>query len=301
MKINEIVKKTGLTKKAIRFYEQEELINPSIDVENGYRNYVNEDVKRLLEITLFRQLDMSIKDIQLAYQDPYNLNALLEAHKASLEVNINKMERNKNILNIILNNKNKNTEEVTNKLKFLSDSIALDAKEKGNYIRTELLRLFPGAYGKMYELFFSPFFNIKIDTKEKEEAWLEIIKFLDNTTIEYPQGFEEMFNSMPDNFLNENKEKLMEEMNNILNMSKEELKVYIKKFIAIFKNFTNDEISRSSYKEKYQIGLSLKESLLEKGFYDVFFNNFSIISEDFKKLHYFIREIQNQLELLKYE
>jgi len=294
MKINEVVKKTGLTKKAIRFYEQEELISPSIDNENSYRNFSNEDVKRLVEITLFRQLDMSIKDIKLAYQEPNNLNSLLEEHKNSLEITLTKMERNKNILNIILDNKN--TEEITDKLKFLSDNISLADRDKSRYIKDELIRLFPGPYGKLYELYFSPFLNIKIDTTEKEKAWLEIVDFLDDTTLEYPPGFETMFNNIPDNFLDENKEKLIDEMNIILDMSKEDMKVYTKKALDLFKNVTKNELIRSSFKKNSKIGLEFKRSLLEKGFYDKFLNNFIIISKDYKKYHDFIAELLNQLE-----
>lgn len=296
MKINEVVKKTGLTKKAIRFYEQEGLITPSIDAENGYRNYNNADIKKLIEITLYRQLDMSIKDIKLAFQEPCNLHKLLEEHKACLEANIKKLERNKIILNSILDDRDNNTQEVTKKLKLLSDSIALDDKEKANYIKEELLRIFPGTYGKMLKFCLSPFLNIKIDTEEKEQAWLEIIKFLDEINIDYPQGFEDIFNDIPNNFPDENIEKFTDEMNNILNMSNVDKEAYIKKVLDIAEKLSNDENFKASYKEKYNIGEGLKQSLLKSGFYDIFVNNFIIISEDYKKYHDLLNEIQNQLK-----
>ena len=39
MKINEVETLAGITKKNIRFYEEQKLLNPKRNVENGYRVY----------------------------------------------------------------------------------------------------------------------------------------------------------------------------------------------------------------------------------------------------------------------
>ncbi|WP_074012015.1 Cu(I)-responsive transcriptional regulator [Candidatus Sodalis sp. SoCistrobi] len=52
MNISSVAKKTGLTPKAIRFYEQKGLVSPPLRRENGYRSY-NE--RHLEELTLLRQ------------------------------------------------------------------------------------------------------------------------------------------------------------------------------------------------------------------------------------------------------
>ena len=62
MLINEVCKSTGLTKKAILYYEKENFISPK-KLSNGYRDYSNEDIKILQEISLYRKLDISVKDI----------------------------------------------------------------------------------------------------------------------------------------------------------------------------------------------------------------------------------------------
>ena len=64
MLINEVCKLTGLTKKAIEYYEKQGLIKP-IKSDNGYRNYSQEDIALLNEISLYRKLDISIKDIKV--------------------------------------------------------------------------------------------------------------------------------------------------------------------------------------------------------------------------------------------
>jgi len=50
--ISDVAKKTGLTSKAIRFYEEKGLVTPPLRSENGYRSYTQ---KHLDELTLLRQ------------------------------------------------------------------------------------------------------------------------------------------------------------------------------------------------------------------------------------------------------
>lgn len=52
MKINEVEAAVGVTKKNIRFYEEEGLITPSREPGNGYRSYSQADVERLHRIKL---------------------------------------------------------------------------------------------------------------------------------------------------------------------------------------------------------------------------------------------------------
>ncbi len=52
MNISDVAKKTGLTSKAIRFYEEKGLVTPPLRSENGYRSYTQ---LHLDELTLLRQ------------------------------------------------------------------------------------------------------------------------------------------------------------------------------------------------------------------------------------------------------
>ncbi|EPH0094021.1 Cu(I)-responsive transcriptional regulator [Pluralibacter gergoviae] len=52
MNISDVAKKTGLTSKAIRFYEEKGLVTAPMRSDNGYRNYTQ---KHLDELTLLRQ------------------------------------------------------------------------------------------------------------------------------------------------------------------------------------------------------------------------------------------------------
>ncbi|OON34749.1 Cu(I)-responsive transcriptional regulator [Izhakiella australiensis] len=52
MNISDVAKRTGLTNKAIRFYEEKGLVTPPLRSENGYRRY---DARHIEELTLLRQ------------------------------------------------------------------------------------------------------------------------------------------------------------------------------------------------------------------------------------------------------
>jgi len=52
MNISDVAKKTGLTSKAIRFYEEKGVVTPPLRSENGYRSY---NAHHLEELNLLRQ------------------------------------------------------------------------------------------------------------------------------------------------------------------------------------------------------------------------------------------------------
>lgn len=72
MKIQELERKTGLERPSIRFYEKEGLLNPE-RLENGYREYSEEDVELLKKIKLLRRLGMSIEKIRELQQGSEDL------------------------------------------------------------------------------------------------------------------------------------------------------------------------------------------------------------------------------------
>ena len=64
MKIGEVEKMTGLTAKAIRLYEKKKLL--SVDrTDSDYRDYNENDIKRLMTIKNFRLTGMSLSQIKL--------------------------------------------------------------------------------------------------------------------------------------------------------------------------------------------------------------------------------------------
>ena len=67
MKIKQVEELVGITRKNIRFYEDQGLLNVE-RAENGYREYHQADVIRLQEIKLFRKMDISIEEMKLLFE-----------------------------------------------------------------------------------------------------------------------------------------------------------------------------------------------------------------------------------------
>lgn len=64
MKINEVEAQVGISKKNIRFYEEQGLLSPRRDSGNGYRDYGEADVAVLRQIKLMRKLGVPLEEIR---------------------------------------------------------------------------------------------------------------------------------------------------------------------------------------------------------------------------------------------
>ena len=84
MKIKQVEELVGITKKNIRFYEDQGLLNVE-RAENGYREYHREDIVRLQEIKLFRKMDISIEEMRALFEKKKSLQICLEQHLKELE------------------------------------------------------------------------------------------------------------------------------------------------------------------------------------------------------------------------
>lgn len=85
MQINEVERLVGITKKNIRFYEQEGLLNPSRQAGNGYRVYGDADVARLRQIKLLRKLDVPLGEIGQMLAGELPLAEGMRRHLITLE------------------------------------------------------------------------------------------------------------------------------------------------------------------------------------------------------------------------
>ena len=140
MTISEVMKETGLTKRAIRYYEEEGLINPLINCENNYRNYHWEDIDKLIKISLLRQIGLSIDSIKGLIDSPSSINDVLKTHINKIDNSIKDLEKSKNLINeIIQNNKINTSHDFMEKLKNLRKNIELEDKSKPGYIKRQLL------------------------------------------------------------------------------------------------------------------------------------------------------------------
>ena len=85
MRIKEVEELVGITRKNIRFYEKEGLLTPGRELENSYRDYTDDDVRRLRVIKLLRKLDMPISAISDVLENRLSLPEALHLHTLLLE------------------------------------------------------------------------------------------------------------------------------------------------------------------------------------------------------------------------
>lgn len=94
MRIQEVEQQVGITKKNIRFYEKEGLLEPQRNLENGYRDYRAEDVEVLKRIKLLRRLSVPLEEIRKVQSGSMTLESVLRRHVIVLE------EQSSNLLKV---------------------------------------------------------------------------------------------------------------------------------------------------------------------------------------------------------
>lgn len=161
---NEIQNKTGLTRKAIEYYEEKGLINPQ-KTENGYRDYSENDLEVLIKVSLFRKLGISVTEIEDYLSTGISsLSSVLRRKQHQLEVE----EKRKEVLELVV--KGESQELINEKIKLIE-------VEESIYERLE--RLFPGYFGQMLFAAYQPFLNEPLG-KDEKEAFEKYVNYLDN-------------------------------------------------------------------------------------------------------------------------
>jgi len=82
MNISDVAKKTGLTSKAIRFYEEKGLVTPPLRSENGYRSYTQSHLDELTLLRQARQVGFNLeecKELVHLFNDPDRRSADVKA------------------------------------------------------------------------------------------------------------------------------------------------------------------------------------------------------------------------------
>lgn len=82
MRIKEVMQKTGLPERTIRYYEERGLIHPETYRINGRtkHNYSANDIRKLQKIIIYRRAQFSIDEIYSLQHDPNSIPDVLAAH-----------------------------------------------------------------------------------------------------------------------------------------------------------------------------------------------------------------------------
>ena len=138
-KISDFSKITSLSVKALRYYDEEQMLMPSYrDKDTAYRYYNEEDFQKARLIVLLRSLDFSIseiKDVLANCSDPFDLPCYLEEKKKMIEGRIFKEKELIKKLNLYI--KPKNMEDISMNYQIEKKEIApvlvAAIRYKGNY------------------------------------------------------------------------------------------------------------------------------------------------------------------------
>lgn len=68
--VHEVAELTGVTIRALHYYDEIGLLKPSIVTESRYRLYTEADLGRLQEILFFREVGFALKEIKLLMSSP---------------------------------------------------------------------------------------------------------------------------------------------------------------------------------------------------------------------------------------
>lgn len=163
MLINEAARKCGITKKAVQYYVEQGLVDPKV-LENGYRDFSEEDTKVLKQVVLYRKLGLSIREIRRVLEDRGEISGIFYQRELELEQEKTKQEWLKRLA-------------AGEAIEDLEPEI--DPLSSNTIIIQKLGELFPGYYGKILRLHFSRYLTGKVETEEQKKAFHQIIEFFD--------------------------------------------------------------------------------------------------------------------------
>lgn len=269
MLINDVCKECKLTRKAVEYYEKQDLIHPDTG-ENSYRIYNERDVSVLKEISVLRRLNISVADIKniiLSDDKP----AILAECKHRIELEMQKKAQHIDCMERLINDYN-----IERAMTYTEDTI-----EANSSIREKLVRAFPGTYGMYLCVHFGQFLNETIDTPEKQIAYGNIIDFLDKIeSIEFSpelkELFEQSFQALQKSDLEKMDKTMLAAIDNIdsyMENSQNSIEEYL-----TFRN--SEEFRESAAYKAQQLLLQFQQT---SGYYDVFIPNLKILSHSYQK------------------
>lgn len=247
---NEVQDKTNLSRKAIEYYEEKGLVHPK-KLENGYRDYSDEDVEVLKKISLLRNLGLSISEIALYIDSKEEaLASILRRKEHELDI----CEKRKNVLKLIVKGES---------VDLINDELAIIEAQETIY--DKLIRIFPGYFGQLIFSSYKIFLNESLN-KDEEAAFNEYIKFLDSLpNFELSKAEKDYIESISSSF----------DMNTLDDLNKEKLiaiensKTWLEEnedYIKAYKEYKNTDEYKNGLMKSIQD--KLKKFMQENNYYE---------------------------------
>lgn len=167
MRIQEVCKQLNATRKAVEYYIEQALLRPSV-LENGYRDFSQDDVEQLRKIMILRKLGLGTSEIRdaLAAPNPSRLRQPL------IRQELRQTDEKAHLAIFRQLSVSGDWQEAETKL------MALDQQAT---VTVKLLEAFPNDFGLFIALHFAPFFPDAPLSEEQQSAYEEIVSYLDDT------------------------------------------------------------------------------------------------------------------------
>lgn len=264
MLIGEVCKKSGLTKKAVEYYEEQGLITPKIS-ENGYRDFSEEDAELLKKTAVLRGLGLSVPDVKEIFKDKTILKRLAEEKNLEIQNEKAKCELLKEL------EKDWDWKNVGQKLKDL---------ENRQSVLKRMQKAFPGYYGKYMCIHFGAYLSEPVTTKEQSQAYDTVISFLDNVSFELPKHLQVYLDEMTEHY----------DLNTIqnINVNVKNAMQDIERFVSDNKTFLESYMAykeTEEYKQSpaYELQEYFKKLNKENGYNDVFIPAMKKLSSKYRE------------------
>ena len=294
MNIKVASEKTGLTKKAIKYYESEGLINPLKNNDNNYREYTENDIVKLNLIAALRVIEIPISEIKCLVEGNKNLQDIMNDTLKKVTETINNLEKTRLVISNIINKETNNYYSIAEQVKRLRETLELSVTEKKELISNTLTRVFPGNFRKIFVSCYEPFLNITIDNNQKKDAWLKLVEVLDDLDeLDDNNPFIKGMSSIDINKIEGYTEKSQNNMLNLLNRDIALKEKYKKGIISFVKSINENEELRKNIIQS----LVESENMLNGiGSFDNTFDIYlEILNEDYKSYREIGKEIYKEV------
>lgn len=278
MKINDVVKEVDLSKRAVKYYEEKGLLKVLRD-NSGYRDYSKENIETLKQISVYRKLGISIQDIKRIQKNKNDTILLDVLKKMELELT-------------------EKSNEVNALKKYIQTHDVDDVYKKLDYqtIANAIQEAIPGFIGFYFINHFLPYLQIKIETKEQQEAFDKIIEYWDNTEIKIPLSYKItgfiLYRIIPKPSM----EDLIKKMDqNLL----EYTQITPEKYEKLKKQVLNGVKFKNSILYRYSFaGITHRrwmKELQDKGYNDIFIPNMIKLSPKYKEYYNALQSVNKRI------
>ncbi len=247
MKIGELCKASGATKKAVTYAIDQGMLAPA-ELENGYRDFTEDDVRRMQRITALRALGLNTADVRAALAGEWGAALASAAVQAELT---------------------RSRQEILTRLACDGDWTAarrdIDRVMRTLPLTQRLKAVFPGAFGTFVAAHFAPYLTEPLVTADQQAAWDAAIAWLDGAAFSVPDELEELYaafsmQSADASVYAERMEAALADQRAYIAAHREEIEAY-----RAFKSSAAYQTTDAARVEKL-----LREFLAQSGYNDVF-------------------------------